>query len=328
MLQAGVALKRAFEVSANKLSHMPTRAVLKDVMKEVEEGSDITAALRSHGDYFPGLFVDMLAVAEETGMMPEVLLHLAEHYENNARLKRETIQSMAWPVIQMVMAIFVIALLILVLGILASSGAGADMTSLTFGLSGPTGALMWLGGCFGAFASLYVAVLLVQRAMNAKRIVDPILMRIPVLGNCLRCFAIARFSWAYYLTQQSGMPVTQSIGSSVRATNNGAFLNAVGDMCFAVREGQTITETFSATGLFPEDYIEMVAVAEESGTVPEALHRLSPEFEENARRSLRYLTRTLSVLVWLGLAGFIIFFVFRFMLFYVGMLQDAASGKF
>ena len=78
LLQAGVALKRAFEVSANKLSHLPTRAVLKDVVNQVEEGSDITDALRSHGDYFPGLFVDMLAVAEETGMLPEVLLHLAD----------------------------------------------------------------------------------------------------------------------------------------------------------------------------------------------------------------------------------------------------------
>ncbi len=327
MLHAGVALRRAIEVSANKLGHPPTKAALHDVIQQVQDGSDITTALRSHGEFFPNLFIDMLSVAEQTGMLPEVLLHLAEHYDNNARLKRETIQSLAWPTIQMVLAIFVIALLILVLGLLASSGAGADLTSLTFGLAGPSGALLWLGGCFGFFASLYVGVLLLQRAMNAKLIVDPIVINVPVLGTCMRSFAIARFSWAYFLTQQSGMPVTQSLEASLRATNNGAFLHAIGPMCNDVREGCTVTETFSNARLFPEDYIEMVAVAEESGTVPEALHRLGPQFEEAARSSLKKLSVALSVLVWVSLATMIIFFVFRFMLFYVSMLENAASGK-
>lgn len=328
MLQAGVSLKRAFEVSTNKLSHPATKAAFREVLQQVQDGSDVTTALRSHGEFFPSLFIDMLAVAEETGMLPEVLLHLAEHYDNNARLKRQTIQSMAWPLIQMVMAILVIALLIFVLGMLASSGAGADLTSLTFGLAGPSGAFLWLGGCFSFFASLYVGFLLLQRAMAAKQFVDQFLIRIPVLGTCMRNFAIARFSWAYFLTQQSGMPVTHSLASSLRATNNGAFQNAIGTMCEDVKSGYTITETFAASRLFPEDYIEMVAVAEESGTVPEALHRLSPQFEDTARRSLKLLTRTLSVLVWLTLATLIVFFVFRFMIFYVSMLQDAASGKF
>lgn len=328
LLHAGVGLKRAFEVSANKLSHPATKAALRDVIEQINEGSDVTAALRSHGEFFPSLFTDMLSVAEETGMLPEVLLHLAEHYDNNARLKRETIQSLAWPTIQMVLAVLVIALLIFVLGMLPAGEGKFDMRSLTFGLAGPSGALLWLGGCFSFFAGLYVAVLQLQRAMNAKLIVDPILINVPVLGTCLRSFAIARFSWAFFLTQQSGMPVTQSLEASLRATNNGAFLHAVGPMCADVREGCTITEAFSNARLFPEDYIEMVTVAEESGTVPEALHRLSPQFEETARRSLKMLTRALTVLVWLGLASMIVFFVFRFMLLYISIIQDAASGKF
>ena len=47
----------------------------------------------------------------------------------------------------------------------------------------------------------------------------------------------------------------------------------------------------------------MVSVAEESGTVPEALHRLSPHFEEDARRALKILTSAISVVVWLFVAG-------------------------
>lgn len=328
MLQAGVQLRRAIEVSSNKFRHLPTRRALREVVTQIQEGQDISSALRSQGEFFPGLFIDMISVAEETGAIPEVLLHLAEHYENNQRLKRELISSLSWPGIQLTLAILVIAGLIVVLGYLAESGKGMDMTALTFGLSGPTGAIIWLSGTFGSMAALFIVYLLLQRAMAAKQIVDPILIQVPVVGHCMRSFAIARFSWAYFLTQQSGMPVTRSLEASLKATSNGAFTNAIGPMCHDVKTGSTIVEAFRESRLFPADYIEMVAVAEESGTVPEALHRLSPQFEESARRSLKALTGVISVVVWLTLAGFVVFFVLKFIMMYVAMLTDAASGKF
>ncbi len=328
MLEAGVPLKRSIELVSKKANHAHTRAALKDVLEQVIEGTDISTALRSHGEFFPTLFIDMTSVGEETGALPEVLLHLAEHYENNQRLRNETISSLAWPAIQLFLAIFVIAFLILVLGWIASSGAGGDLTHLTFGLSGPSGAAIWLLCTFGTLGGLVFSWMAIRRALSAKLIVDPILLNVPVVGTCMRSFAIARFSWAYFLTQQSGMTVNRSIEASMRATDHGAFINASGELCAAIQEGATVTEAFTATRLFPDDYLAMVSVAEESGTVPEALKRLSPKFEESARRSLKALTRTISVVVWLTLATFVIFFVFRFMLWYIGMISDAASGKF
>lgn len=327
MLEAGVPVKRAIELISKKANHGRTREALRDVLQQVTEGTEISTALRSHGEFFPTLFIDMTSVGEETGSLPEVLTHLAEHYENNQRLRNETISSLAWPAIQLFLAVFVIAFLILVLGWIASSGAGGDLTHLTFGLAGPTGAGIWLLCTFGSLAGLVFAWMAIRRALSAKQIVDPILMAVPVVGHCMTSFAIARFSWAYFLTQQSGMPVSRSLEASLRATDHGAFINATGELCAAIQEGATVTEAFTQTRLFPEDYLAMVSVAEESGTVPEALRRLSPQFEESARRSLKALTRTISVLVWLALASFVIFFVFRFMLWYVGMINDAVSGK-
>ena len=46
---------------------------------------------------------------------------------------------------------------------------------------------------------------------------------VPVLGHCMRSFAIARFSWAFHLTQDSGMPIDDSLEASLKATSNGAF---------------------------------------------------------------------------------------------------------
>jgi type IV pilus assembly protein PilC len=302
MLESGIQIRKAISIASKKAMHAPTKKVLGQVSDAIQGGSDISQALKEHGNFFPVLFVEMVTMAEESGSLPEVLKHLAEHYEANIRMKKELIGQLIWPVFQLVAAIFVIAILILILGMIGESGT------------------------FGTFAGLFGVWLLIQKAAQAKAVVDPLLLVVPVLGRCMRSFAIARFSWSFYLTQQSGMPVTRSLKGSLKATGNGAFIAQTPFITSAVMEGSSLTDSLAESRLFTEEFIEMVSVAEESGTVPEALHRLSPQFEEDARRAMKTLTRMISAVVWLFVAGFIIFFVFRFMLWYVGQINNALEG--
>lgn len=326
MLESGIQIRKAIGIASKKAMHPPTKKVLRQVSDAIQGGSDISQALKEHGNFFPTLFVEMVTMAEESGSLPEVLKHLAEHYEANMRMKKELIGQLIWPVFQLVAAIFVIAILIMILGLIGESTGNDDMSFLVFGLAGPTGAMIWLTGTFGTFAGMFVVWLLIQRAAQAKAVVDPLLLVVPVLGRCMRSFAIARFSWSFYLTQQSGMPVTRSLQGSLKATGNGAFVAQTPFITSAVMEGSSLTDSLAQSRLFTEEFIEMVSVAEESGTVPEALHRLSPQFEEDARRAMKTLTRMISAVVWLFVAGFIIFFVFRFMLWYVGQINNALEG--
>ena len=319
MLESGIQIRKAIGIASKKAMHAPTKKVLREISDAIQGGSDISQALREHGNFFPTLFIEMVTMAEETGSLPEVLRHLAEHYEANIRMKKALIGSLIWPVFQLVAAIFVIAILILVLGLI---GGDNDISNIVFGLKGPTGAMIWLTGTLGTFAAMFAVWLMIQKAAQAKAIVDPMLLMVPVLGRCMRSFAIARFSWSYYLTQQTGMPVNRSLQGSLKATGNGAFVSQTPFITSAVMEGSSLTESLKQSRLFPIEFLEMVSVAEESGTVPEALHRLSPHFEEDARRALKILTSAISVVVWLFVAGFIIFFVFKVMLTWIAMIND------
>jgi type IV pilus assembly protein PilC len=54
---------------------------------------------------------------------------------------------------------------------------------------------------------------------------------------------------------------------------------------------------------------------------------LSPQFEDQARRSLAALAVTLAWVVWVIVAMFIIFIVFSFVMQYVRMIERAANGN-
>jgi type IV pilus assembly protein PilC len=315
---------RAFELVASKATGS-LKIILDGMILHIKSGGDITSAFESHEGFFPSLFVDMIRVGEESGNLPEVLKALAAHYENNIRLRKDFVSQITAPLIQLTMAILVIAALILILGWIAES-TQRTTDVLGWGLLGEKGAMIWLGGWAMAIVSGVIIYQLLSASLAGQKAIHRFLMNIPVLGSCMKSFAIARFSWAYYLTQQAGIGVLKSLDASLRATSNGAFIAAAPGIIGDVKEGHTLSDALERCKLFPIEFIEMVMVSETSGTVPEALERLSPQFEEDARRSLKALTAALGWLIWLAVAGFIVFIVFTIVLWYLSLLNDALNA--
>jgi len=325
LLDSGVELQKAFKLAAGKTADPKVHKVMQEVSSSIAEGADVTSALREQHPYFPELLVDMAHVAEQTGTLPEILASMAEHYENLLRLRKSFISQITMPVLQLVMAVFIIAFLIYILGWIAESQGGQAIDVLGWGLTGEAGAMTWLLSVFGFAAALFIIFKLVSNSVLGARLLDPFILNIPVVGQCVRDFAIARFSWAFALTQQSGMPINRSLRSSLDATGNGAFRKQYQNIWGRVQDGESLGDALTATQLFPRDYLEMVYVAETSGTVPEMLHRLSPQFEDQARRSLGALASAIGYLVWVIVAGFIIFVVFSIFMWYISLINSAAK---
>ena len=323
LLSSGVEIRKAFQVAAGKSGDPRARAAMEEVNLQIARGEDVTSAMRAQGGAFPELLIDMVDVAEQTGTLPEILHRLSHHYDSLVRMRKNFLRQIAGPAIQLVAAILIITLLILILGWIAESNPNA-VDTLGFGLMGPAGAVIWLTLTFGTLAAVLLLYFIAAKSFDTKRAIDLVLLKIPVIGECMRSFAIARFSWAFALTQQAGMPIEPSVKASLKATGNGAFQAEASEVWRKLREGETLTEALAATHLFPADYIQLVDVGETSGTVPETLDRLSPEFEEQARRSLAMLASALGWAVWVLVAVFIIFVIFSIVLTYVGMINELA----
>jgi len=321
LLDSGVTLLKALSVAGGKTSDPRLERRLDEVATQVKRGHELHDALASVRG-FPRLFIELVAVAEKTGHLPEVLRALAEHYDSLLRLKKAFLAQIAWPAAQLIAAVFIIGALIWILGLIGESG----FDILGLGLTGTRGAQIWFATAGGIAAAGFVLFQLGTQSLRWRRLIDPALLKVPVVGKCMRNFALARFSWAYSLTQNSGMNIRDSLTASLNATENGAFAAAAEPVWAEVSAGSELTPALAETGLFPRDYLEMVSVAEASGSVPEMLERISPDLEADARRSLSALTAAIAWCVWALVAGFIIWVIFSVFSQYVGMINAAASG--
>ena len=324
LLDSGVSVTKALTVASSKAADPRFERVVAEVARDVKRGKDVTAALAARGRAFPRLTLDLVKVAEQTGTLPETMRALADHYENTVRLRKSFLGQIAWPAFQLVVAVFVIGGVIYLLGIL--NDGGFDVLGL--GLTGTRGALIWFGTAFGlaaAGAGLWFAA---KRTLAGARVFDPLLLAVPVLGTALRKFALARFSWAFALTQNAGMEIRGTLRSALSATGNGAYAGSYDEVWSRVAAGEELTDALRSTGLFPPDYLEMFEVAEASGSVPETLNRIGPDLEADARRAMKALAAALGWVVWAVVAGFIVWIIFSIALTYVGMITDAANGDF
>lgn len=329
MIEAGVDIRKSLQTASRQSPDRRTGPAVEKIRQGVSGGKTLTEAIREQGPLFPALFCDLVDVGEQTGHLPEVFAALARYYESRLKQLREFRSAVAWPIIQFVAAIGIIGLLIFILGLLPPAGADGkpfDVTGL--GLSGTSGAVTWVCGWLAIAIAGYTGWKFTRNQVSGQQMLDPWLLRIPVLGTCLQSFAISRFAWCFSLTQQSGMSIRPSLECSFRASENGAFTAAAPQVWKDVADGTSLTDAFVNAQIFPDEFLQVVATAEETGTVPEQLSRMSHIFEDQARRSMSRLTAVLSSTVWVFTAGLIIYFIFRLAMIYVGTLNEANRQVF
>ncbi len=326
MLEAGVDIRKALETAVQSSRDGRLKDSVQDVSRRIGSGWDLTSAFREHADRYPRLFLDLLQVGEQTGALPEILSALGDYYEARVARVREFRSAIAWPLIQLFAAIMVIGLLIYLLGLIGSSRPGTEPVDfLGLGLHGTSGALTWFGITFGTLAGLYITGKLLTRSLSGRLVLDPVLLGIPAVGSCLRRFAIARFAWCFSLTQGAGMSIRPSLTSSLNATANGAFIAATPIIWNAIHSGHSLGDALRMSRLFPAEFLHFVDTAEQTGTVPEAMQRMSRQFDEDAHRALKTLTMLAARAVWAGVAALIVFFIFRIAFVYIGMLEGATA---
>jgi type IV pilus assembly protein PilC len=319
-LSAGLTLRHVFNQQASR-GPVGVRPIATRVSQQLQEGESLQDALEHEKAHFPPLFTSLVTVGEQSGSLPEVFEELERYFALQLRLKRQFIQQITWPVMQFVMAPFVIAGMIFILGMF-----GSNFDPLGFGLTGTSGALTFLLGWFGAVGALIVAYFVLTRSLRQQVVVDEFLLRTPVIGSCLRAMAMTRFCMALRLTMETGMSINKAMKLTLRATANSAFEARVDQVSDAVKGGEDLTAALRQTGLFSRDFLDILENAEEGGRVVEVMEHQAKYYEEESTRRMAILTQVASKGVYLLIACILIFLIFRIFSIYVGLYDPKKYG--
>lgn len=319
---AGLPLVRIFRLQAKK-GPKAMRDMAERIAGRLEKGETLEDSLEIEGDRLPKLFRELAAVGERTGHLPEIFVELAEYYELQQKLIREFRSQIVWPVFTFFAGVFVVAFLIWVMGVIADSRGGEAAAPIGMGLSGAAGAITFLIGVGLFLGSIYGVYLLITRGMRQRAAFEAFLLRVPAVGKCVEAFAMGRFCLALRMTMETGMSAPDAVRQSLRATGNAAFTSCEDRVVAMVKAGREINEALRECPAFPEEFIDMVTVAEAGGTIPEVMIRQAEYYREEASRRLKELSRFASIAVYCGVGILMIIGIFRIASLYMGALNAA-----
>src|SRR5262245_17528989 len=186
MIDAGLPLVQCLDILANQMDNAAFKKVVLAIKTKVESGSTFADALKDHPKVFDELFVQLCAAGEVGGILDTILNRLATYREKAEKLKRKVKGAMVYPIIVIVVAIGVTALLLLkVTPVFAKM-----FTDFGSALPGPTQMVVdlsdWLRKYFlymaAGIAAFVVAVITFYRNPSGRKIVDKLSLQLPVIG--------------------------------------------------------------------------------------------------------------------------------------------------
>jgi type IV pilus assembly protein PilC len=310
-LGAGIQLLDVFKQLARK-GRSGLRPIAERISLDLQQGDSLEKALEKEEESFPPMFLSMVSVGEDTGMLAEVFAELEKFFSRQLKLQRDFRSQITWPVIQLVLAILVIAGLILVLGMLPlPEGNGPRYDPLGLGLFGFSGAMIFLGAVGGIAVALAVGWIVMTRLLAERGWVDAFLLGVPVLGPCMCALALARFCLALRLTTETGMSIVEAVSLSLRATGNKAFIAGIPRAQTALRSGDELTAALAGCNVFPEEFLMVITVAEESGRLHDVLRHQGDHYDDESSRRLAALTALAGYIVWILIGIIMIAAIFR-----------------
>ena len=284
MIDAGLPLVQCLDILGKQEPHKGFSAVILKVREDVEAGAALADAMKKHPKTFDALYSNMIAAGEAGGILDTILKRLAVYIEKAVKLKGEVKSAMIYPVAVIVIAVLVVgAILWKVIPTFAQlfQGLGAQLplpTRIVISLSDGLVAYGWM---------LIIAIGLIGYAVKSyyatepgRRVIDALLLKMPILGNILRKVAVARFCRTLSTLMASGVPILDGLDITARTAGNAVIEDAIQVTRTSIERGETISGPLRDTNVFPSMVVQMINVGETTGALDAMLSKIADFYED------------------------------------------------
>jgi type II secretory pathway component PulF len=290
----------------------------------VRRGESLAGAMKQQGAYFPNLLVQMVHAGESSGRLERVFQYMSEYYQQLKLARSGFLQRISWPLIQLGLALGIIAVVILLQGIL-SPNSQYDASSI--GLRGVRGLVVYclvLTAFFGSLGLLLYG--LWKNWFHSHKVLMPILQRVPQVGTALTTLGVARLSMTLSMLLNAGSDAKQAVRQAFLATGNHYMIGGMNQAIEQVAQGTSFSDAFEKSNVLPRDFVDALRIGELSGTETESLDSLAKEYQHQAVLAINTLATLLSVAIWLMITAVIVLMIIRMALQYINLLNSTLQN--
>jgi type IV pilus assembly protein PilC len=280
---------RCLTVLSEQCGNPKLKKVLGQVSLDVQQGVNLSDAMRRHPECFDALYVSMIQAGEVGGVLDEVLNRLAKVLEDMSRLKNQVKGAMAYPVAVGILALIVfLGMTIFLIPVFAGifKGLGTELPGLTLFMLGISGILTsWMvlipitviSGLIFGYNQYY-------KTPIGKLTMDRFFLKMPIIGDLNEKSATARFCRIFGTLTRSGVPILNSLD---------------------IQQGGMLSNALQREKVFPSLAIQMISIGEETGELDTMMMKVADFYEDEVEQAVKALTSVLEPIMMVFLAGMV-----------------------
>jgi len=309
MLDAGLPLVQCLEILGDQQDNRKFRDIINNVRSDVEGGQSLADSMRKHPAAFDNLYASMVAAGEAGGILDIILQRLSTYLEKAYKLRTQIQSALIYPVTIITIAIIVVwVILWKVIPVFAQlfAGLGGELpwlTRMVVAASNLIARFWWVPPILG------IGIFFLGRAYygteRGRRVVDGIMLRLPVMGMLIRKVAVARFCRTLGTLTSSGVPILDGLEITAKTSGNAIVEDAIMAVRKSVEEGKTLSGPLSETKVFPSMVVQMVHVGEQTGALDQMLGKIADFYEDEVDTAVEGLIKLLEPLMIVFLGGII-----------------------
>ncbi|MBQ4860830.1 type II secretion system F family protein [Pseudoalteromonas sp. MMG013] len=281
LLATGVRIDRGLDIIKRTKAKPVLAQLLGDISGSLKAGMSLSSACRAHPKVFDALYCNLVEQGEATGDLTSIFEGLALDLKFKRDLRTKIISALTYPLVILFVCLLSIFFIFNVI-----IPKMADMFSQAQNLPWYTELMLntsrWMNDnqvlLLLALVSFVGGILYLRK--KAVFIVwwQKVLLQLPVTSNAVKTVERIRFNTGLTLMLKAGLAIDKALELATGNVVNKVLRDEIKVAQKKVKRGEQLTPALKQTSIYPDFYISLLEVGEETGN-------LEKVFEEIAARS-------------------------------------------
>ena len=296
LLDSGVRIDKGIDIIRRTKAKPALAKLLAELSQALKKGKSLSAAAREHEEVFDPLYCNLIELGEASGNLSEIFAGLAKDLKFRRDLQRKIISSFTYPAV--IFCVCILAIFFIFNFIIPQmSSLFSDPALLPWYTRMMLTTSEWMTQnqgflLLGAIAGVFGFMLALKQPAFI-RWWQKTSLALPVIKNAVITIERIRFNSGLTMMVKAGVPIDQAISLSAGNIKNQLLRREMDIVKQKVKRGSALTPALKQTSLYPDFFISLLEVGEESGN----LEKVFDEIANRSRQEFETWTENMTTLI-------------------------------
>jgi type II secretory pathway component PulF len=330
LLTAGMTLDEALGVLEKRLKHPKLNSLSQGLHQALVDGRSLSQALRDYPRIFSPLYVNLVSAGEASGALADILKRLVAHLADVKGLRDRVQQALLYPAVLVVAGIglIIVFMTVMVPKLLDFfKGSGQKLPPATQMLVNANNFLVsyWWAVLLG-MAGLFMLFKAFTRSPEGRKAWDFFTWRIPLYSLIIRYRFYAQFARTLGTLVENGVTLLRSLELLEDVAGNEYVRARMVEVRKAVVDGATLSVALGEQRIFPELFVDMMAVGEQTGKFGSTMQLIADVYERELDKQIKIVSTLIPPLVMFVIAALVGVVVYAILSAVFGLTQGLRGG--